>query len=82
MYYTYLNGQVRTLDGFKTVSNDGLVIGGRLMSQLKLKNGWALQAFAGMRGNDVSLLGNSTGFRFYSLGLNKDFGKKATTSIS
>lgn len=81
MYYTYLDGQIRGFDGFKTVSNDGVIIGGRLMSQFKLKNGWNLQAFGGMRGNSVTLLGSSTGFRFYSLGLNKDFGKKATLGV-
>lgn len=72
-YYTYLEGQVQTLDGFALANNSGIVIGGRMMGQLNFKNGYGIQAFGGARGNDVTLQGFRTGFFFYSLGLRKDF---------
>ncbi|MGR3810503.1 TonB-dependent receptor domain-containing protein [Jiulongibacter sp. NS-SX5] len=75
-YYNYLEGQVQTLDGFEFKSNSGIVVGGRMMSQLTLEKGWALQAFAGMRGNRVTLQGNNTGFGFYNLGVRKDINDK------
>jgi outer membrane receptor protein involved in Fe transport len=81
MYYQYLEGQVQSNDGLVLTENDGIVVSGRLMSQLKLENGWSLQAFAGMRGNEVMLLGSQTGMRFYSLGFLKDFGKKASLGL-
>src|SRR5690606_22776637 len=76
MYYSYLEGQVQTLDGFKIASNDGIVISGRLMSQLSLDKGWALQLFGGMRGRDVTLQGWRSGMGFYSLGVRKDINDK------
>ncbi|SOE22614.1 Outer membrane receptor proteins, mostly Fe transport [Spirosomataceae bacterium TFI 002] len=81
MYYQYLEGQVQSTDGLVLTNNDGIVVSGRLMSQLKLENGWSLQAFAGMRGNEVMLLGSQTGMRFYSVGFLKDFGKKASLGL-
>ncbi len=76
MYYSYLEGQVQTLDGFKIANNDGIVISGRLMSQLSLDKGWALQLFGGMRGRDVTLQGWRSGMGFYSLGVRKDINDK------
>ncbi|WP_304232846.1 TonB-dependent receptor family protein [Jiulongibacter sediminis] len=76
LYYTYMEGQVQTLDGFEVASNNGIVIGGRMMSQISLNKGWAVQAFGGMRGNQVTLQGQRTGFGFYSLGLRKDINDK------
>ncbi|KPM47999.1 outer membrane beta-barrel family protein [Jiulongibacter sediminis] len=76
LYYTYMEGQVQTLDGFEVASNNGIVIGGRMMSQISLNKGWAVQAFGGMRGNQVTLQGQRTGFGFYSLGLRKDINEK------
>jgi hypothetical protein len=59
IYYRYLEGQQAGLDGIsKTISNQGFVISGRVMSTYKLKNGWAVQANGGMRGNRVNLLGS------------------------
>ncbi|MCY7351397.1 MAG: TonB-dependent receptor [Cytophagaceae bacterium] len=77
LYYAYLQGQTPGLNGQTvTVSNSGVVIGGRLMSQLQLKNGWGLQAFGGMRGNQVQLQGTQGSFYMYSLGVRKDFNSK------
>ncbi len=73
MYYKYLEGQVQTLDGFELADNDGIVISGRLMSMLSLKNDWKIQAFTGMRGRDISLQGFTTGMAFYNIGLQKGF---------
>lgn len=76
VYYVYMEGQVQTLDGFEVASNNGIVLGGRMMSQISLNKGWAIQAFGGMRGNQVTLQGERTGFGFYSMGLRKDINDK------
>jgi ferric enterobactin receptor len=74
LYYNYLQGQVRTNEGnFVMTSNDGIVVSGRLTSQLSLNKGWSLQAFGGMRGRDVALQGYRQGMGFYNLGVRKDF---------
>jgi ferric enterobactin receptor len=75
-YYTYLEGQIQTADGFELADNSGIVIGGRVMSQITLNKGWAMQAFSGFRGNRVSLQGNRSGMGFYSLGIRKDINEK------
>jgi len=54
-------------------SNSGLVIGGRMFTNVRFKNGWGLQGGAGGRGRQINLQGNSGGFVFYSLGLRKNF---------
>ena len=83
MYYTYLEGQVQTKSGYQLINNDGIVVSGRLMSQLSLDKGWGLQAFGGYRGRDVTLLGSRSGMGFYSLGVRKDFNeKKGTIGLS
>ncbi|WP_341226012.1 outer membrane beta-barrel family protein [uncultured Arcticibacterium sp.] len=76
VYYNYLEGQVQTIDGFELASNNGIVLGGRMMSQLSLNKGWGLQAFSGFRGNKVSLQGEESGMAFYSLGVKKDINEK------
>ena len=76
VYYVYMEGQVQSPDGFELASNSGIVLGGRMTSQVSLNKGWAIQAFGGMRGNRVTLQGESTGFGFYSLGLRKDINDK------
>ena len=77
LYYAYLQGQVPGLNGQSvTISNSGLVVGGRLMSQMQLKNGWGIQAHGGMRGNQVQLQGVQGSFYMYSLGVRKDFNNK------
>lgn len=72
--YLDLRGQVTDERGQSvTASTNGFTIGGRLMSQMKLKKDWSLQAFSFMRGNRVELQGTSGGFGFYALGVNKEF---------
>jgi hypothetical protein len=77
LYYNYLEGQQVGLNGISsTISNSGIVIGGRLQSSLTLKNGWAVQAFGGYRGNRVQLQGTQGGSGMYSIGARKDFKNK------
>ncbi|CAH0994646.1 hypothetical protein EMA8858_00758 [Emticicia aquatica] len=77
LFYNYLEGQQVGVNGISsTISNSGIVIGGRLQSQLSLKNGWAVQAFGGYRGNRVQLQGTQGGMGMYSIGARKDFKNK------
>jgi ferric enterobactin receptor len=83
VFYNYLEGQVQTLDGFKTVSNDGIAFNGRMMTQLTMNKGWGMQGFAGFRGNTVMLQGTRTGTPFYSIGIRKDTkDKKGTVGLA
>ncbi|MCP9762227.1 outer membrane beta-barrel family protein [Lacihabitans soyangensis] len=83
MYYRYLEGFQTGLTGLsEKVSNDGIILSGRLMSNLKLKKGWAMQAGGGMRGNNINLQGRQGGMGMYSLGVRKDFGKKASLGLA
>ncbi|ACT96394.1 TonB-dependent receptor domain-containing protein [Dyadobacter fermentans] len=75
--HSYLEGQTTGLDGTSVgISNSGFNYGGRLMSQLSLRNGWGLQAFGFYRGKEIQLQGTRTGFYLYSLGFKKDFANK------
>jgi ferric enterobactin receptor len=77
LYYNYLEGQEVGLDGLsRTISNDGIVLGGRLQSSISLQNGWAIQAFGGFRGNRVQLQGSQGGMGMYSIGARKEFKNK------
>ncbi len=77
LYYAQLRGQVAGLNGVsQPLSNSGLVMGGRLMSQFQLNNGWGIQAFGGARGNQIQLQGTQGSFYMYSLGVKKDFANK------
>jgi ferric enterobactin receptor len=77
IFYTYLDGQAQNSNGtFSTISNSGVVINGRLMSQYSFNKGWGIQAFGGFRGNQVQLQGSQTGTPMYSIGLKKDFANK------
>ncbi|MES2519164.1 MAG: outer membrane beta-barrel family protein [Bacteroidota bacterium] len=77
MFYSYLDGQAQNANGtFSTISNSGVTVNGRLMSQLSLPNGWGLQAFGGFRGTQVQLQGSQIGTGMYSLGVKKDFVNK------
>lgn len=77
VYYAYLEGLQTGLDGLsKKVSNNGVVLSGRMMTQVSLKNGWAVQAFGGGRGRNVQLQGSMSGMRMYSVGVRKDFKNK------
>lgn len=77
IYYNYLEGQQTGLDGLSSkISNSGFVVSGRLQSAISLKNGWAVQAFGGFRGNRVQLQGNQGGMGMYSIGARKEFANK------
>jgi outer membrane receptor protein involved in Fe transport len=77
LYYNYLEGQVQGADGKSVLtSNTGVVIGGRLQSQIQLKNGWGIQGFGFFRGRQVQLQGTQGSFYMYSVGFRKDFKNK------
>lgn len=77
VFYNYLQGQQVSLTGLSTtISNSGFVVSGRIQSQVTLKNGWAVQAFGGFRGNRVQLQGTQGGMGMYSVGVRKDFKNK------
>lgn len=74
---SYMEGRTIGLDGVSIpVKNDGFNYGGRLMSQVQLKKGWAVQGFGFYRGKEVQLQGTRTGFYMYSLGIKKDLPNK------
>jgi outer membrane receptor protein involved in Fe transport len=75
--HSYLEGQTTNLDGLsESVSNSGFNYGGRLMSQVALRQGWGVQAFGFYRGKEIQLQGTRTGFYMYSLGFKKDLANK------
>jgi outer membrane receptor protein involved in Fe transport len=77
VYYNYLEGQVQGADGKSLLaSNSGVVIGGRLQSQIQLENGWGIQGFGFFRGRQVQLQGTQGSFYMYSVGFRKDFKNK------
>ena len=82
--YARLEGQVTGLDGLsETATNSGINYGGRLMSQLKLNNGWSAQAFTFMRGRRVQLQGYRGGFGMYAVGFSKEFNEgRGTIGLS
>jgi outer membrane receptor for ferrienterochelin and colicin/5-hydroxyisourate hydrolase-like protein (transthyretin family) len=84
LVYAFLEGTTTGLNGLsQKVTNNGLNVNGRLMTQITLKNGWAFQGFSFMRGSQVQLQGRQGGFGFYSFGMKKDFNnKKASFGLS
>lgn len=80
VYYQFIEGTITGLNNLsETLSNDGVVVGGRISSSLTLKDGWGIQASGGMRGRSVSLQGWQGGRGRYSLGFRKDFNQKKTS---
>ena len=76
-FYAYLtNNGSGTVDNIARQSNSGVVVMGRLHSSLQLGNGWGIQGFGGMRGNQVQLQGTQGTFYMYNLGVKKDFKNK------
>ncbi len=73
-YYAYLSNN--SGNAALGTSNSGIVVSGRIFTNLTFKSGWGLQGFGFMRGRDVQLQGNQTGFQYYSLGVKKDFSNK------
>jgi outer membrane receptor protein involved in Fe transport len=74
--YNFLEGQILENNLSKTISNKGFNAGGRLMTNMTLKNGWTVQGFGGMFGARVQLQGRMGGGFMYSLGVKKDFNNK------
>lgn len=76
-YYVYMQGQTPDAAGRSiTISNSGISLGGRLMSQLTLNKGWSAQLFSFFRGPNPQLQGTMGGFYMYSLGVRKDLANK------
>ncbi|GAB3945670.1 outer membrane beta-barrel family protein [Spirosoma harenae] len=76
-YYMYMQGTTPGADGKSmTISNTGVSIGGRLMSQLQLDKGWSAQVFSFFRGPNPQLQGTMGSFYMYSLGVRKDLANK------
>ncbi|GAB3557550.1 TonB-dependent receptor [Spirosoma fluminis] len=76
-YYVYMQGTTPGVDGRTlTISNTGVSIGGRLMSQLQLDKGWSAQVFSFWRGPQPQLQGTMGSFYMYSLGVRKDLANK------
>ncbi|RYF61986.1 MAG: TonB-dependent receptor, partial [Cytophagaceae bacterium] len=76
-YYVYMQGATPGVDGKSVmISNSGVSIGGRLMSQLQLNKGWSAQVFSFWRGPNPQLQGTMGSFYMYSLGLRKDIAEK------
>ncbi|AUD00902.1 outer membrane beta-barrel protein [Spirosoma pollinicola] len=76
-YYMYMQGLTPGADGKSiTISNSGVSIGGRLMSQLQLDKGWSAQVFSFFRGPNPQLQGTMGSFYMYSVGVRKDIANK------
>ncbi|GAB3038619.1 TonB-dependent receptor [Spirosoma pulveris] len=76
-YYVYMQGLTPGADGKSiTISNTGVSLGGRLMSQLQLDKGWSAQAFSFFRGPSPQLQGTMGSFYMYSVGVRKDVANK------
>ncbi len=76
-YHMYLEGTTPGTDGKSVaISNSGLSIGGRIMSQLQMGKGWNAQVFSFFRGPQPQLQGTQGGMYMYSLGVRKDFANK------
>ncbi len=73
-YYAYLTNN--SGNAALGTSNSGVVVSGRVFTNVTLPKGWGLQGFGFMRGREVELQGYSIGFRYYSLGVKKDFNNK------
>jgi len=77
LLHTYMEGQAANAEGTSVpINNAGWNYGGRIMSQITLKQGWGVQGFAFYRGKEVQLQGTRTGFYMYSLGFKKDLPNK------
>ncbi len=76
-YYMYLLGTTTGTDGkSQAISNTGVSLGGRLMSQLQMNKGWSAQVFSFFRGPSPQLQGTQGSFYMYSLGVRKDLASK------
>ncbi|MDX1909802.1 MAG: TonB-dependent receptor [Bacteroidia bacterium] len=75
--YTFIEGQATNQQGLtETLSNQGFVLSGRIMTSVTLPKGFTIQGFGFMRGAQVQLQGRQNGFGMYSLGVRKEFANK------
>ncbi|KAB7730245.1 TonB-dependent receptor [Rudanella paleaurantiibacter] len=84
-FYVYLsnNNSGTIMDPTLRQSNSGVVFSGRMFTNLQIKNGWGIQGFGGMRGNQINLQGTTGSFYMYSLGVRKDFlNKKGSLGVA
>jgi ferric enterobactin receptor len=76
-YYVYMQGLTPGADGKSVmITNTGVNIGGRLMSQLQLDKGWSAQVFSFFRGPMPQLQGTMGSFYMYSIGFRKEVANK------
>lgn len=75
MYYAVLKNPSPSIPAY-AASNSGWVFSGRAFGNYTLGNNWGLQFFGFFRGTQVQLQGYQTGFRVYSLSLQKSFNEK------
>ncbi|MBS1488578.1 MAG: TonB-dependent receptor [Bacteroidetes bacterium] len=76
MYYAYLKNPGTSANDPLRTSNSGFVFNVRAFGNYTIGNGWGLQFFGFFRGRQVQLQGYQTGFRVYSLSLQKEFNEK------
>ncbi|QJW88955.1 TonB-dependent receptor [Spirosoma taeanense] len=82
-YYVYMQGTTPGVDGKSVlISNTGVSIGGRLMSQLQMNKGWSAQFFSFFRGPMPQLQGTMGSFYMYSLGVRKDLNKRGSLGLA
>jgi len=77
IFRVYMEGQTPGRDGRSvTISNAGLSIGGRIMTQYVLPKSWSIQGFSFFRGPMPQLQGRMGSMYIYSLGIRKDIANK------
>jgi outer membrane receptor protein involved in Fe transport len=81
VYYVTLDNN--SPDATERIKNNGWVASGRVFGSYTLEKGWAVQGFGFMRGNRIELQGYQGGFRYYSVGIRKNFtNKKGSVGFS
>jgi outer membrane receptor protein involved in Fe transport len=74
IFYAMLDN--KNPDPAARLSNEGVVVSGRMFGSYNLNKGWGLQLFSFYRGNQVQLQGSQGGFYMYSLAIRKEFNEK------
>jgi outer membrane receptor protein involved in Fe transport len=81
MYYVNIEGKEFKGDRMVSRTTDGVVLGGRLSTNLKLSDKWSLQANGGYRGKRVNLQGAFGAMPNYSLAIRYDINKDASLGL-
>ncbi len=75
-----LTGQAINADGVSaSLTNSGVNLSGGTFVSGKFGHGWSAQGFIYLQGSQVQLQGEQGGFKFYSLGVRKDFNDKKSS---